>query len=142
MPSNLAVADVSATGLLHVDDAARAITAAAREHDRHGLRTDVLRQRSKERIDRQREGVGFLVGQPEMLVANDHLLAGWHQIDVVRFDVHPVCRDHHGHVAAPCDELVHETAEVRREVLHDHERHARIGRQCREQLLQRLEPTR
>jgi hypothetical protein len=42
----------------------------------------------------------------------------------------------------PRDQLVHQAAEVGRQVLDDHERHAGIGGHLREQLLERFEAAR
>ena len=74
-------------------------------------------------------------------VADDHLFARRHQIDVVRADGHAVLRDRHGHIAVPCDQLVHQAAEVGREVLDDDERHARVLWEVPEEANERIEPS-
>ena len=129
-------------GALDLDHAARAVAAAARQHDRDGLLADVLRQRAEERVDRQGERLRLLVGEHQVPVADDHLLARRHQVDVVGAHRHVVFRDHDGHLAVARDQLVHQAAEVRRQVLDDHECHAGVGRQRIEQLLEGFEATR
>ena len=61
MPSNFAVSGLSqkhdAAGAADVLDAARAVAAAARQHDGDAALAGVLRERAEEMIDRQREAV-------------------------------------------------------------------------------------
>src|SRR5439155_13860755 len=47
----------TAAGALHVAYAARAIASASGQDDGHGIGPEVLRQRTQESIDRQREAV-------------------------------------------------------------------------------------
>jgi hypothetical protein len=130
-----------APGTLDVDDPARAIAAASRQHDRDGLRPLVLCERTEELVDREREALRrILVGQDQPAIANDHLLARRHQVDVVCLDQHAILGEPHRHVAVPGDQLVHQAPEIRRQMLHDHEGHPGVGRHLREQLLERFEP--
>ena len=81
----------------------------------------------------------LLVGKDEVPIANDHLLLRRHQIDVVGLDRHAVLGNDHRHLAVPGDQLVHQAAEVRGQMLDDDEGHPGVGRQTAEQLFERLE---
>jgi len=84
--------------------------------------------------------VRLLVGEREPAIADDHLLAGRHEVDAIGLDRHALLDEDHRHVGVARDQLGHQAAEVRRQVLHDDERHAGRLRERREQLLERLEP--
>ena len=136
-----ALAEHDAAGLADLLDAARAVAAAARQHHRDRALADVLRQRSEEQVDRQRQPVARIaVAQQQPPLPDDHLLHRRQQVDRVRLDRHVVLGLADRHRRPPRQQLVHQALEVRRQVLQDDERHAGVGGQLREQPFERLEP--
>ena len=107
--------------------AERAVAAGAREHDPDRPFVLVLRERPEEEIDRQplaaRRG-GF--EQLQRAVEERHVAARRDDVGAVRAHDHPVfdLEDLHARVAP--DQLGQQALVVRCEVLHEHERHARI----------------
>jgi hypothetical protein len=129
-----------AAGLVHRPDAARAVRAATRQHDCDRMGAAVLGERAEEDIDRQ----GHLLlapafAQEQLAARDDHLLLGRDQINVVRLDGHPVLAEMDRQRRTAGQDLVHQTLEVGREVLNDHERHAGVDRHVLEEPLERLE---
>jgi hypothetical protein len=113
------------------------------QHDRHGARALVLRERTEEVVDRQGERLAaILVGQQQAPARDDHLLARRQQIDRVALDRVAVARDPDRDVGPPREQRVHHALEVGRQVLEHDERHARVPRHRAEQRLERLEPAR
>jgi len=124
-------------------DAARAVAAAARQHDGDRTFAGVLSQRSEEMIDRKRQPVPRIaIAQQQLAPLDDHFLHRGQQVDGVGLHHHFVLSmlDRDGRPAA--EELVHQALEIRRQVLQNDEGHPGVGRQPCEQPLERLEPAR
>ena len=84
------------------------------------------RQLPEEQIDRQRQPVG-LVGQDQVAIANDHLLARWQQVDAVGLHRHAVFRVADKRITRPegaCGHL--RRARVHPVGFHAHRPHGRI----------------
>ncbi len=85
--------------------------------------------------------MGFAaVAEQQPTLRDDHLLFCWNQIDAVRFDLNAVLDQMHRQLGAAGQDLIHQTLEVRGQVLHDHERHPRVEWDLLEESLERLEP--
>ena len=135
--------DDEATGVVDGANPARAVAAAAGEDDGDGAGPAVLRQRPEEDIDRERELLlPIALAEEQAAARDDHLLARRDQVNVVRLDLHPVLDEGHRQLRTSRQELVHQTLEVRRQVLHDHEGHARVRGQVVEEGFERFEAPR
>jgi hypothetical protein len=124
------------SGLVDVLHATRAIAAAPGQDDGHGARATVLGQRPKEDVDGEVQlRVRTSLRQQQSPGGDDHHLLARDQIDVVRADLDAVLHVQDGHGGVPGQQLVHRALEVGRQVLHEHEGHAAVGRQLVEEAL-------
>ena len=132
--------DHQAAGVVDVADAARAVAAAARQHDRDRARAAVLRERAEEHVDRQRQLLlAIALAEQQPAAGDDHLLLRRDQIDVVGLDQHAVLDELDRQLGVAPEQLVHQALEVRRQVLDDDERHLGVGREVVEEVLERFE---
>ncbi len=130
-------------GLVHGADAARAVAAAAREHDGDRALPAVLRERAEEDVDGELELVlPIALAEEQAAARDDHLLLRGDEIDVVGQDHHAVLHHPDRQVRVPRQELVHHALEVGREVLHQHVGHAAVGRDAVEEALEGVEAPR
>ena len=123
-------------------DPARAVAAAAGEDNGDRPLARILGQRAEKHVDREREtGPRVAIVQQQPPAPNNHFLHRWKEIDRVGFDHHLVLGLPDRHRRAARQQLVHETLEIRRQMLEDDERHAAVGGDVCKKTLQRLEPT-
>ena len=80
------------------------------------------------------------VVQQQAPLPDDHFLLRRQQVDRIRLDQHLVLGRADLHLRAPRQQLVHQTLEVRRQVLEDDEGHPGVGGEMREQPLEGVEP--
>jgi hypothetical protein len=126
---------------VHVADPARAVAAAARENDGDRPLAAVLRERSEEDVDGERELLlAIALAEQQPPARDDHLLLRRDEIDVVGLDDHPVFDEMDRQRGVPREELVHQALEVGGQVLDEHEGHAARAREVVEEALERVEP--
>ena len=122
-------------------NSSRTVASRARQHDSDRPLSYVLGQGAEEMVDGERQGLArVLVGQEQFAAGDDHLLLGRNEIDGVRLHGHTVLDAADGDGRPPCQQFVHEAAEVRREVLNDDEGQPRLGGHLVEELFQGLKP--
>ncbi len=135
--------DHQAAGVVDVADAARAVAAAAREHDGDGAAAAVLGERAEEHVDGQRQLLlPIALAQEQPSARDDHLLLRRDQIDVVGLDRHAVLDEMDRQPGVSRQQLVHQALEVGREVLNDDEGHPGLARHVVEEAFERVEPPR
>ena len=94
-------------------NAARSVAAAARQHDGDRARADVLRQRSEEQIDWQRQAnPRILVAQQQPTMPDDHFLHRRQEVDRVRPHFHAVFGPPDRHPRPSRQQFVHQAAEI------------------------------
>jgi hypothetical protein len=102
-----------AAGLVHVARAARAVAAAARQHDGDRARPALAGQGAEEDVDGQRELLlAIALAEQQAAPGDDHLLLGRDQVHVVGFHRHAVLDQANGHVRVAREQLVHQALEV------------------------------
>ena len=123
--------------LLDRPDADRSIAPDTRQHDADGALAAILGQRCEERID----GPAMLAQRRRRLEPENAIHDGERRIrrddeHTVRFDRKPIRGGHHRNRALRSEQLDQQALVVRGEVLHQHERHAGVGRQVRQKALE------
>ena len=104
--------------------------------------TSWARERKKWSMGSVRAWLGSLSVSSKLAAGDDHLLLGRNEIDGVRLHGHTVLDAADGDGRPPCQQFVHEAAEVRREVLNDDEGQPRLGGHLVEELFQGFKPAR
>ena len=123
------------TGVMDGADPARTVAPRARQNNSDGPLPDVLGQGAEEVVDGERQGLtGIFVSQQQLAAGDDHLLLGRNEIDGVRLHSHTVLDAADRDGRPPCQQFVHEAAEVRREVLNDDKGEPRLGGHLLEEL--------
>ena len=119
-----------------------AIRTGAREHDAHGALVLVCGERAEKEIDRQALAAGRGgLEQLQRAVEEGHVAIGRDDVGAVGLDDHAVLDFEHLHAGVAPDQVGEDALVIGREVLHQHESHARVdfGRHAGEEGLERGE---
>ena len=126
--------------LLHGLDAAGAVAPCAGKNDGDGVFLVLLGQRGEEDVDRVVQRAGHIFRQDEAAVLHGHVFLRRDQIHGVALDGHAVFCLVDAHVGVLAEDIRHQALVIRRQMLHDDEAQAAVGRHVVEKLLQRLQP--
>ena len=127
--------------LLDVRNARRAVGARARQHDADGARAMRLRQRAEEQVDGHVAAARAIgIGDVQRVVVHRQQLARRDHIDVIALDSHRPADMPHRQRRHVLQQRRHIAAVLGRQMQHDDEGHAAVGRQVLEELQQGLEP--
>ena len=118
---------------------------AVRPHagENHGeaVFSEILGQRSEEKIDRQPESPVFvLLQQSQHAVPDRQVMIGRNHKDVIRLEAHAVADHPHRHRRGVLQQLGEMILMGRIEVLHHHEGHSRVAGQAPKEVFERLQP--
>jgi hypothetical protein len=83
---------------------------------------------------------GCPLSQVQVAILDLEIAAGRQYIDVIALDRHTVLHLSDRHTRNACEYLAQHAFVMRRQVKHEHERHARVRRHGRQQLLGGVEP--
>ena len=132
--------DDEAVVLLHGLDAAGAVAPCAGKNDGDGVFLVLLGHRVEEDVDRVVQRAGHIFRQDEAAVLHGHVFLRRDQIHGVALDGHAVFCLVDAHVGVLAEDIRHQALVIRRQMLHDDEAQAAVGRHVVEKLLQRLQP--
>ena len=128
--------------LLHRLQSETAVGAGPGEDRADGALTAFLGQRAQEEVEGHARAMALQgLGQPEDAVPDCQIGARRNEIDVVAFELHPVCSLQNLHRRVAGQQIDHHALVLRIEMLDQHEGHAVVGRQGVEELLEGVETT-
>jgi hypothetical protein len=137
----LTLGDDEAPRLVNRPDPPRAVAAGSGEDDGYRTTTEILGQGPEEGVDGQKEPLGRVAfGELEPPSGDGHLVFGRHEVDGIGLYLHAIVGPAHLELGMGDQELVHQAAEIRGQVLDDDERQLPGPSQPGHEPLQRLEP--